>query len=95
MADLYTQLVAHTLFPLHERLKHHTTVAVRREMEQSQWWPPAQLHELQLRRLRELLMSVNAHVPYYRDLFAQLRFDPSRIESLDALHTLPFLTKTD
>lgn len=95
MADLYTQLVAHALFPLHERLKHHTTVAVRRGMEQSQWWPPEQLHELQVRRLRELLISVNEHVSYYRDLFVQLRFDPSRIESLDALHTLPFLTKTD
>ncbi|MDP1681747.1 MAG: AMP-binding protein [Burkholderiales bacterium] len=95
MADLYTQLVAHTLFPLHERLKHHTTVAVRRGMERSQWWPPARLRELQVRRLRELLMSVNEHVPYYRDLFTQLRFDPSRVKSLDALHTLPFLAKAD
>lgn len=95
MADLYTQLVAYALFPLHERLKHHTTVTVRRGMEQSQWWQSAQLRELQVRRLRELLMSVNEHVPYYRDLFAQLRFDPSRVESLDALHTLPFLAKAD
>lgn len=95
MADLYTWLVAHTLFPLHEQLKHHTTVAVRRGMEQSQWWQPAQLRELQLRRLRKLLMSANEHVPYYRDLFAQLRFDPTRVESLDVLRTLPFLTKGD
>lgn len=95
MADLYTRLVAHTLFPLHERLKHHTTVAVQRGMEQSQWWQPAQLCELQVRRLRELLISANEHVPYYRDLFAQLRFDPARVESLDVLRTLPFLTKGD
>lgn len=95
MADLYTRLVADTLFPLHERLKHHTTVAVRRGMEQSQWWQPAQLRELQVRRLRELLMSANEHVPYYCDLFAQLRFDPTRVESLDVLCTLPFLTKGD
>ncbi|MGC2048927.1 MAG: phenylacetate--CoA ligase family protein [Gallionella sp.] len=95
MADLYTRLVAHILFPLHERLKHHTTVAVRREMEQSQWWQPSQLRELQVRRLRELLMSANEHVPYYCDLFKQLRFDPTRVDSLDVLRKLPFLTKGD
>ena len=95
MADLYTRLVTRTLFPLHERLKHHTTVAVRRGMEQSQWWQPAKLGELQVRRLRELLMNANEHVPYYRDLFEQLRFDPSRVESLDVLRTLPLLTKSD
>jgi phenylacetate-CoA ligase len=95
MADLYTRMVAHTLFPLHERLKHHTTVAVRRRMEQSQWWQPAQLRELQVWRLRELLMSANEHVPYYRDLFAKLHFDPTRIESLDVLRSLPFLNKGD
>lgn len=33
---MYTALAAHILFPLHEGLKHHTTVAVRRNMEQSQ-----------------------------------------------------------
>jgi len=95
MADLYTRLVAHTLFPLHERLKHHTTVSVRREMEQSQWWQPEQLHEFQVRRLRALLMSANEHVPYYRDMFKQLSFDPTRVESLDVLRTLPLLTKDD
>ena len=95
MTDLYTRLVAHTLFPLHEWLKHHTTVAVRRGMEQYQWWQPTQLRKLQVRRLRELLVSAHKHVPYYRDLFAQLHFDPTHVESLDVLRTLPFLTKGD
>ena len=95
MPDLYTWFAARALFPLHERLKQHTTVAVRREMERSQWWPPAQLHELQIKRLRDLLMSANEYVPYYRDLFAQQGFDPTRVENLDVLRTLPFLTKDD
>ena len=43
MSDLYTALVSTLLFPLHERLKGHDTVAVRRELEQTQWWPPEQL----------------------------------------------------
>ena len=34
--SLYTRLIAGLVFPLQERLKHHTTVAVLREMEQTQ-----------------------------------------------------------
>ena len=39
MGDLYTRLVSGLIFPIHERLKHHSTVAVRRQLEDSQWWP--------------------------------------------------------
>lgn len=95
MTSLYTRLVTHVLFPLHEWAKHHTTVAVRLGMEQSQWYQPAQLRELQVRRLRELLINAHEHVPYYRDLFTQLHFDPMHVESLSVLHKLPFLTKGD
>jgi hypothetical protein len=45
--------------------------------------------------LRELLVSANEHVPYYRDLFAQRCFNPTHVESLDVLRMLPFLTKSD
>ena len=92
---MYTQLISHLIFPLQERLKKHDTVAVHKRMEQTQWWSPAQLHALQVQRLRELLVSVNEHVPYYRDLFARLQFDPAKVDSPEALHKLPFLTKTD
>ncbi len=36
MSGIYTRLVAVALFPLQERLKHHTTVAVRKRMEETQ-----------------------------------------------------------
>ena len=90
---MYTQLITGLVFPLQERLKKHTTVAVHKRMEETQWWSPAQLRELQIQRLRELLQSVNTHVPYYRGLFAQLKFDPAKGDSPDALRALPFLTK--
>ncbi len=37
MKSLYTSLVAGFVFPLHELFKGHSTVAIKREMEQSQW----------------------------------------------------------
>jgi phenylacetate-CoA ligase len=93
--SLYTALVSRVLFPMHELLKRHTTVGVRRRLEDSQWWTPPQLEALQLRRLRALLDRAGRQVPYYRELFATLGFDPARdLASLADLRRLPRLDKT-
>lgn len=90
----YTSLVSNLVFPLHERLKRHNTVALRRSMEEAQWWPAERLQAFQLQRLRALLLDVGQHVPYYRDLFAQIGFDPLSVHSTADLQRLPFLTKS-
>ena len=95
MSSVYTALVSQFLFPLHEWLKKHSTVRVRRDMEDTQWWSAEQLRALQLRKLQALLQDVNVHVPYYRDLFKRLSFDPHNVQSLDDLRKLPFLTKVE
>lgn len=93
MPDLRTRLVSGLVFPLQERLKKHSTVADRRAMEDSQWWPHARLEALRVQRLRALLTHAAAHVPYYRDLFARVGFDPAAVSSLTDLQRLPFLDK--
>jgi phenylacetate-CoA ligase len=93
MRDPYTLCVSTLLFPLHERAKRHATVAVRLALERSQWFDPEHLAELQLRRLRTLLSNARANVPYYRDLFARLEFNPATMTSTRDLSRLPFLTK--
>ncbi|ATE60932.1 phenylacetate--CoA ligase family protein [Thauera sinica] len=95
MSSLYTRLVSGLIFPLHERLKHHDTVAVRRRLEDSQWWSRDRLAQLQARRLRELLQHARAHVPYYRDLFARTGFDPDAVTRVEDLQRLPFLGKPE
>ena len=90
---MYTSLVSGLLFPLHERLKGHTTVAVRREMEQSQWWKAPQLEQLRVQRLRTLLTEIGQQVPYYQQLFQAQGFDPASVTSVADLRRLPFLTK--
>jgi len=95
MSSPYTRLVSGLLFPLHEKLKHHDTVALRRQMEQSQWWSRERLAQLQVQRLRGLLQHAQQHVPYYRDLFARIAFDPASVDSLDDLQRLPFLGKPE
>ena len=90
--NAYTRLVSGVVFPLQERAKHHDTVRVRRSMEESQWWSRERILELQVQRLRELLVSA-AEVPYWRDLFSQLSFEPRGVTSVNDLAVLPLLDK--
>lgn len=91
----YSRLVASLLFPLHEAWKSHDSVAVRRQLELSQWWSLDRLRALQLQRLQALLAHAQQHVPYYRALFASVGFDANSVTSLDDLARLPLLAKRD
>ena len=93
--NLYTPLVSSLLFPLQERLKHHDTVRVRRDLELSQWWEPERLETFQLERLRLLLTEAGRHVPYYQRCFKEIGFDPSILRSVADLRCLPTLRKSD
>ena len=91
--SLATSLIADHVFPLHERLKGHDSVARLRELERTQWLPADEIAALSLGRLRSFMVEIGASVPYYRDLFRAQAFDPVRIATLDALRRLPLLTK--
>jgi phenylacetate-CoA ligase len=91
--DLVTRLISGALFPLHEWAKGHHSVALRRELERSQWWSREQIEMATLKRLRKFLGSAGAHVPYYRELFCKRGFDPSVVRSVSDLRELPFLDK--
>ena len=91
--DWYTSLVSGLLFPLQERLKDHSTVSVRKALEVSQWWNRERLEELQLLKLGHLLAETEAHVPYYRRIFAEVGFKAAEVSSLADLARLPLLDK--
>ncbi|HET9663825.1 MAG TPA: AMP-binding protein, partial [Burkholderiales bacterium] len=95
MTGLYTPLVSGVLFPLQERLKNHDSVAVRRSLEESQWWDSERLQSLQLAGLRKLLQHAAEHVPYYRTLFQAQGFDPRGVKALADVARLPLLSKAD
>ena len=93
MSELYTKLVSNVIFPLQERLKHHDTVAVHRQMEETQWWPRERIEALQLERLRQLISHAEHFVPYYRDLLKKIGLTAADFKSLADLQRIPFLTK--
>lgn len=92
---LYTSLASRLLFPIHERLKGHDSVAVRRRLEESQWWPRERILDEQSVRLRAFLIEIGQRVPYWRALFAEHGFDPREVRSVADLVRLPLLTKAD
>lgn len=91
----YTKLVSGVFFPLHERLKGHSTVAVLRAMERSQWLSTSEMERLQVARLREFLSRIGATVPYYRVLFSTLKFEPAALASVRDLQRLPLMDKAE
>ena len=91
--SLYSALCSNVLFPLHERIKGHDSVARRRELEASQWWSADVQQAARVKKLRAFLSDIGTRVPYYRDLFQSLNFDPAAVQSTDALLALPLMTK--
>ena len=90
---VYTRFASGVLFPLHERIKGHDSLSVRRRLEISQWCSPAEIEQEQLQRLRAFLAEIARRVPYWRDLFSELRFDPTAVRSVADLSALPLLSK--
>jgi phenylacetate-CoA ligase len=92
---LYTSLCANVLFPLHERVKGHHSVALRRRLEASQWWTAQAIEHDRDRRLRAFLCRIGSKVPHYRSLFEARGFDPAAVASAADLQALPLLSKAD
>jgi phenylacetate-CoA ligase len=92
--NLYTKFVSSVLFPIHEKLKQHDTVRIRKEMEQTQWLSQSELKSLQLTKLKAFLIDVEQHVPYYKKLFKKLNFVPAEIQSLAELNKIPLTNKS-
>ncbi len=91
----YTRLCANLIFPLHERVKGHRSLELRRRLEQTQWWSAAEIARDRDQRLRAFLCRIGKSVPHYRSLFEARGFDPAALTSAADLQALPLLTKAD
>ncbi|HVI07514.1 MAG TPA: phenylacetate--CoA ligase family protein [Candidatus Binatia bacterium] len=90
----YTAAVQRFVFPLHERLKGHSTFRILRQMQNDEWLSPLDLRRLQERRLRAFISNAFQSVPYYRDLRLKLGLKGDSIRTVDDLGSLPLLDKT-
>jgi phenylacetate-CoA ligase len=65
------------------------------QLEQTQWWSPAELLTQQLRQLQSLVLHAYYSVPFYRQRLEQIGFEPLQPLTLERWRTLPLLTRTD
>ncbi|HSI12268.1 MAG TPA: AMP-binding protein [Chthoniobacter sp.] len=72
-------------------------VGLYRQLESSQWWPAAQLHQWQFTQVAQLVAQAREHVPFYAETLGRL-FPGVGAESKmdeDAWRSLPILTKEE
>lgn len=61
----------------------------------NQHLPEAELHELQFRKFKELLVHAYRNVPYYRKKYDEAGISPDRINSMEDIRLLPPLTRAE
>lgn len=91
--SFYTSLVSSVLFPLHEKLKKHSTVRVKDQMNTSQWWSQEKLEQLQISRLKQLIRYCSENVSYYKNLLQEKGLNEDDFNHIADLKKLPFLSK--
>jgi phenylacetate-CoA ligase len=80
---MHRYLYRHVLLPAFEGiLKGRRIFPHWRTLEQSQWWPRAQIDQLQLCRLRRLLLHAQRQCPYYRQTWRAKGLDPGQVRTL-------------
>jgi phenylacetate-CoA ligase len=74
---------------------HSLLLALQYQLEQSQWWTPAQLQAQQLQQLQFLINHAKQTVPFYRHLLQTVPDLETTPLTLETFQTLPLLKRDD
>lgn len=92
---MYSTIAKHILYPIGEAFLRTNMLKHLKMLEETQWWSPEQLQELQNERLRALIKHAYENVPYYRRIFEERGLTDRDIQTVKDLPKLPILTKGD
>ncbi len=70
-------------------------IALLQQLEQSQWWTPAEMFAQQLRQAGALLHHAYAQVPFYRDRLAEAGFVPGKALTAEVWRRIPILSRAE
>jgi len=62
-------------------------------LKESEFWDKEKLEDFQFEQLKALLEHAALNVPYYKKLFSDYGFNPKKVQCLEDVKTLPYLTK--
>jgi phenylacetate-CoA ligase len=71
------------------------TLRLRKEVMANQWLKESDLQDMQLAKLKVLLVYAGQKVPYHKRRFRESGFDPESLRSLADLKRIPIMTKSD
>lgn len=66
-----------------------------KELQETEWFTPDQIHEYQSKRLKQLVEHAYNNVPFYRKLYDEHGVRPEQIKSSSDIYRLPIITRTD
>lgn len=92
---MYSTILKHLLYPIGERVLGTTMLKYLKKVEETQWWSPKEIQELQNMKLQSLIKHAYEKVPYYRRIFAEIGLTDKDIQTVEDLPKLPILTKDD
>ncbi len=94
LRPLYALAYGSILFPAWQRVVRRRSIgAQRRLLARTQWMSRDERDALQLEALHAMLQHAGRNVPYWRDLFRKIGFDPRQVRSTSDLVALPVLTR--
>jgi len=95
MTDLFQPVSKNIFYRLQSWHEKSDLFKILRAIDESQFWPPNKIRELQFERLKKLLVHAYRNCPFYTEQFNRLGFDPSCFNDLSELEKLPIVTKKD
>jgi len=88
-----TFLSKHIGYRLRDKINGYNILKHFDLFKQSQYWDEKRIAKFQLDKLKKVLIYAQVKVPYYRDLFKNIGFNPNEIQSTSELLKIPILTK--
>lgn len=88
-------MLARILYHAAQQYRGEPVAAVMRDLERSQTWSADRLRELQWTRLRSLVEFCHVNVPFYRERWQAIGFEPGDLKSIADWRRLPIIDKSD
>lgn len=87
--------LARSCFYLGARIRNPSLMQQYNLLKNSEFSSLETLKDLQLGRLKELLVFAGKHSPYYQDLFTETGFEPIDFNCFEDIKTLPIMSKSE
>ncbi len=92
---LYNFISEEVILPVSDILTNQNIYENFKFLKKSEYWTRAQIDHYQSEKLKNLIQHAYSNVPFYKELFMDLRLKPDDIQTKNDLVKLPIVTKAE